>query len=60
MTQLVIRYDVTGLSEDEIAVLAGEAQAQAESSDADEWSVGHPDVPVVSVEVVETPGGKED
>jgi hypothetical protein len=37
---LVIRYDTTGLTDDEVAALTGEALAQAADSDV------HPDVDV--------------
>lgn len=46
-TYLVGRFDVTGLSEAERDRLALEVAVQAEASDADEWSAGHPDVEVV-------------
>jgi hypothetical protein len=45
---LVARYDVTGLMEEEVEVLAGQVEAQAESTDADDFQPGHPDVPVKS------------
>lgn len=51
---LVVVYDVTGLPEDEVSSLSGEAEAQAEhSSDYTEGEEGHRDVPVVSVTEVD-------
>ena len=44
--QLVVEYDVTGLSEDQIDALTGYAVAQGEESDT--YDVGHPDVKVTS------------
>ena len=44
--QLVVEYDVTGLSEDQIDSLTGYAVAQGEESDT--YDVGHPDVKVTS------------
>jgi hypothetical protein len=48
--KLVVEYDVTGLSEDQIDSLAGYAVAQGEASDYDEefGSVNYPDVRVTS------------
>ncbi len=43
---LVVEYDVTGLSEDQIDVLALEAVVQGEASDTCE--PGHPDVAVTT------------
>jgi hypothetical protein len=43
---LVAKFDVTGLNEYEVNRLWGEIAAQAESSDADEYDAGHPDVAV--------------
>lgn len=45
---LVVRYDVTGLTDEEIGQLELEAVVQGESSDSDEDNPGHPDVPVTS------------
>lgn len=45
--QLVVTYDVTGLSEAEIDALTGEAVVQAERSKSP-FGDGHPDVPVTS------------
>jgi hypothetical protein len=44
--QLVVEYDVTGLSEDQIDSLTGYAVAQGEESDT--YDVGHPGVDVKS------------
>lgn len=47
--RLVVVYDVSGFSADEVTCLASEAHAQGEASDVDDGSVGHPDaVTVVS------------
>lgn len=48
---LLVRYDVTDLTEAERDRLALEAVVQGESSDADEWQPGHPDVDADVVEV---------
>lgn len=56
--RLLVLYDVSALTDDEIGRLELEACVQAEASDADEWSVGHPDVPVVSA-VYERPAMSE-
>lgn len=44
--QLVVEYDVTGLSDDQIDSLTGYAVAQGEESDT--YDVGHPGVEVTS------------
>ena len=44
--QLVVEYDVTGLSKAQIDELTGHAVAQGEESDT--YDVGHPDVKVTS------------
>jgi hypothetical protein len=44
--QLVVEYDVMGLSEDQIDALTGYAVAQGEESDT--YDVGHPSVEVTS------------
>jgi hypothetical protein len=50
---LIVAYDVTGLTEDEIDYLAGEAIVQGEASDADpEFGVvGHPNAPYVGTDI---------
>jgi hypothetical protein len=50
---LVARFDVTGLTDEELAQLEGEVGVQGESSPADEWSPGHGDAPYLGGEVVD-------
>lgn len=55
--KLVVAYDVTGLSEDEIGELELEAVAQGEASDGHggkryDGKTGHPDAPVLGAKVV--------
>jgi len=54
MRLLVVTYDVSDLSDEEIGALEGEAIVQSESSDAypDE---GHPHAPYVWSDVVDVP-----
>lgn len=50
---LAARFDVTGLSQKQLECLMGEVEAQAEASDPDDDSPGHPDVKV-HLEVTES------
>lgn len=43
---LVVTYDVTGLTEAEVECLVLEAGAQGDYSRSDDYSAGHPSVPV--------------
>lgn len=54
--QLVVEYDVAGLSNDQIDSLTGYAVAQGEKSDT--YDVGHPDVKVTSSVVSRGKGKK--
>ena len=48
---LTVKYDVSKLTEPQIDALMLEAVVQAEASDEDEFSPGHPDVDVISAVV---------
>ena len=57
---LVVEYDVTDLSKDEIGSLELEAVAQGEASDGQggkryAGTTGHPDVPITSTAIVKSP-----
>lgn len=52
---LIAKYDVTDLSDRERERLEMEVAVQAEASDPDEGSPGHPDVPVETEVVVDGP-----
>lgn len=49
MTLLVARFDVTGMSEDEIERLAADVTRQAQATDRDEYRCGHPPIDVVVI-----------
>jgi hypothetical protein len=50
--KLVVEYDVTGWTDEQVSMLMGEACAQAEASDDDSEKGAHPDAPILRSEVV--------
>lgn len=56
---LTLRFDVTHLTDEQIGRLEFEASVQAETTDADEYQAGKPDVPYLGSNLAEIPTRKE-